>query len=196
MSIALDVPPIPVQFTGAEGAILRSLTPTLQWLAVEHDELLRLRGYKKLQLNSGWRSEATQARLAQDTAAAGSLAELQARGLAGVAAVGQSKHSTVDAAGNPAAAAYDGEPMLANGSLLQSDADWLAYGETAESLGLIWGGRWKPRTLASGEQVTDRPHVELPGSRSMLAAALVAGCVVLAGGWVVRRLIAARAKAA
>lgn len=185
LTVTLELPPFPADFTGADRTILRTLSPVLQWLAIEHHDRLGARGIR-LQLNEGWRSTAQQAQIDQDTASAQSLADLQAKGLTGIsAASGHSKHELVDADGNPAAAAYDGEPIPKN------DATWAIYGAEAEALGLTWGGRWK-HTLPSGEVTTDRPHVELPGSRAELVALFAGGFVIVAGWWLVKKLLAAR----
>ena len=68
--------------------------------------------------------------------------------------------------------AYDGEPDP------KTDATWQTYGETAEALGLQWGGRWT-RRLPGGKVISDRPHVQLPRSSSVAKAALSAGVLVL-----------------
>jgi peptidoglycan L-alanyl-D-glutamate endopeptidase CwlK len=78
---------------------------------------------------------------------------------------GQSKHNAVDAAGNPAALAFDAVPLL-NGKPCWEDprdADhdwtndygWRIMGEVAEEVGLIWyGSPWAP--------FREAPHFQLP----------------------------------
>ena len=76
-----------------------------------------------------WRDPA-----AQDAAKAAGLSN---------AAAGQSPHNCVDANGNPASQAFDfalfsGETYITNGE----DPRYKQAGMIAESLGLVWGGRW------------------------------------------------------
>jgi peptidoglycan L-alanyl-D-glutamate endopeptidase CwlK len=69
---------------------------------------------------------------------------------------GQSYHNRTDSQGNPAAEAFDFLP-LHNGKAVWNTTGqdfelWLRAGEIGESLGLVWGGRFKMR---------DYPHMQL-----------------------------------
>lgn len=56
---------------------------------------------------------------------------------------GESLHNAVDAAGNPAARAFDGVPMRAGKPVwAKGDPLWKTYGALGEKAGLEWAGRW------------------------------------------------------
>lgn len=145
------LPDLPPEIPAAEQEIVRSLEPALQVLALEHRARLKARGLR-LQFNSGRRTHAHQLQIEADTAAASSSAQAHGEGLTGIAAQGISQHEL--------GLAYDGEPSPKN------DATWAIYGQEAKALGLVWGGDFS-RTLASGETVTDRPHVQMPGKAQL-----------------------------
>lgn len=68
----------------------------------------------------------------------------------------RSRHSEVDADGNPASTAFDFVPLRAGKAVWSAtDAAWRTAGKVAESLGLEWGGAWP-----AGKR--DMPHVQMP----------------------------------
>lgn len=67
--------------------------------------------------------------------------------------------------------AYDGEPDPKN------DRTWELYGQGAEAVGLVWGGRWT-RQDARGETVTDRPHCQVPGRPKTIRLLAGAGLTI------------------
>ena len=68
---------------------------------------------------------------------------------------GQSAHNAVDIMRKPASEAFD-VGVIRNGKYIAngSDPDYLRAGEIGESLGLVWGGRWK--------SIKDVPHFQNP----------------------------------
>lgn len=63
---------------------------------------------------------------------------------------GQSWHGVTFGDGRPAALAYhlaalaaDGKGLIGYGNVPMVDSVYLVIGEIGESLGLVWGGRWK-----------------------------------------------------
>lgn len=175
----------PPEWSLAERRKAASLEPVLQIKLVEHHHRLRARGLTGLQVNSGRRTPAEQQKLTDRTkdalTAADSAAALDRAGLSGFSApASKSLHVF--------GLAYDGEPVP------KTEATWAVYGEEAEALGLKWGGRWT-RTLPSGRVVSDRPHVQWPGSGEQvrnLAAAGVFGLLALATATMARQEIARR----
>ena len=82
---------------------------------------------------------------------------------------GQSKHNLVDAAGKPAAEAFDVVPIL-NGKPIwedprdpdsdwSNDWGWRVVGEVAEEVGLDWYGR-------PGSPFREAPHLQLRRGRA------------------------------
>lgn len=159
--MADPLPELPKGLAAAQAVIVRSLEPALQVLALEHHANLAALGIR-LQFNSGRRSHADTLRIAADTATA-TARELAAQGLTGIAATGTSLHEL--------GLAYDGEPSPKN------DQTWAIYGREAKALGLVWGGDWT-RKLPSGEVVSDRPHVQMPGKVELWRQAIAAGVLV------------------
>jgi len=134
-----------------------SLQAPLQVLLIEHDRRLRARGLTRLQVNSGARTQSQQQAIVNRTAVAGAAADtvkaLRAAGVSGFAAPKGSLHLV--------GLAYDAEPVPKN------DRTWQIFGDEAESLGLVWGGRWE-KTLSDGSKTTDRPHLQMPGDKGLL----------------------------
>jgi peptidoglycan L-alanyl-D-glutamate endopeptidase CwlK len=60
--------------------------------------------------------------------------------------------------GKPASLAFDFVPLISGKPTWNAkDPSWLKLGEIAESLGLVWGGRWT--------KAKDLPHIELPNAK-------------------------------
>jgi hypothetical protein len=129
--------------SGPEAALLLSLLPPLQTLCRQHRAACLAQGVP-FKLVSGFRSTGYQALLYEHP-------ELHPGTPA--AKPGESKHEH--------GGAYDGETAG------MSDLQKLVFGQEAEKLGLLWGGRFLD---AHGQKHPDWGHVELAFSVSELAA--------------------------
>lgn len=156
--------PLPAELPLREKRIVASLRPVMREFALAHYAALRRRGIR-LQFNDGARSPAQQSAIAIRTRAALEAADsagaLADAGLSGFTA-------TASTSLHVFALAYDGEPDP------KTEITWQTYGEEAERLGLVWGGRWV-KTLRDGTKKTDRPHVQVAGKTSTLRQLAAAG---------------------
>lgn len=163
--VVVTLPDLPGALPFTEKLLVRSLTPEMQWKAIDHYRRLKARGIR-LQFNSGTRTPEEQAAIRARTESAAASGADPGGGLSGFAAK-RSFHEI--------GLAYDGEPDPKN------DHTWLTFGLEAEALGLEWGGRWS-KTVA-GKTRTDRPHVQMrvpETQRQALASAfLLAGVLIL-----------------
>lgn len=116
--------------------IIASLDNLTQAFALKHRDACIKRGLPYY-FTAGGRDRSTQAMLRERLGA-------------GAAKAGQSKHEV--------GAAWDANNMAARP---MTDAQWAIFGEEAENLGLVWGGRFQSRDLG---------HVEMPQSRAELAS--------------------------
>lgn len=159
---------LPAELPLREKRILLGLRSVTREFALAHYAALKRRGIR-LQFNDGARTPAQQRIIAERTRAAlestDSATALRDAGLSGFAASGTTGMHVLRLA-------YDGEPSP------KTDATWRTYGEEAEALGLVWGGRWE-RTLRDGTRRTDRPHVQVPGKPATLQLLANAGLVTV-----------------
>jgi len=132
--------------TGPEAAVLCSLLPPLRRLALQHRAACQAQGVPWTAI-SGFRSTGYQAILYEHP-------ELHPGTPA--AKPGTSKHEL--------AAAYDVETAGMN------DLQKLVFGQEAERLGLIWGGRF---TDGAGHKTPDWGHCELAASLPELAGYVI-----------------------
>lgn len=130
----MSTAPMPLSTTDAE--IVASLDALTQPFALAHRDNCMRRGLPYY-FTSGARSKDFQRMLREKLGS-------------GAAKPGNSKHEV--------GAAWDANNAA---SAPMSDAQWQIFGEEAEKLGLVWGGRFASRDLG---------HVELPQSRSEIAA--------------------------
>lgn len=121
-----------MSLSAAETEIVNSLDGALRPLALLHRQAVLDAGIP-FTFISGWRSYDYQALLHSDPTRVS-------------AAPGDSKHEI--------GMAYDGSGP-------RNATEWAIYGDLAERLGLVWGGRFKPRA--------DNQHVEFAGTRADLA---------------------------
>lgn len=160
---------VPANVPLVEARRVASLEPVMQVKWLEHFEELARQGIY-LQTNDARRTPARQQSLIDATqaalSAADSAAALARAGLTGITG-GSNKSLHIYGL------AYDGEPRP------KTERTWRIYGESAERLGLVWGGRWTRKFPDSGKVVTDRPHVQFPGDSGVLRGLAGAGLLTV-----------------
>jgi len=125
------------------------LHPDLQVLALKHIAACEAAGIKLL-IYDTHRSEAEQ----DEAYAVGRFGDK--RKIITTKRGGESKHNNVDSQGKPAALAYDCVGMLYGKPQWANDVMYLKIGQLAESLGLVWAGRWTGK-------LREKCHVQLGG---------------------------------
>lgn len=115
---------------------LQDLHKLLMPLATNHMRLCEARGVALL-IYCTYRSNAEQSALY-------AIGRTQPGKIVTNARAGESDHNSVDAAGRPAARAYDCVPLMHGKPVWGSnDPIWALVGACGEEVGLVWSGRWK-----------------------------------------------------